>query len=78
MRCADISSVLVNLKKIAPNYDVHLNDVDIAEEIGEDCVVYHLTSKFGFNKSSKRIDKDGFTEEIKKLDGVSITKVRDL
>jgi len=78
MVCADISSTLINLKKIAPRYDVHLNDVDIAEEISEDSVLYHVTSKFGFNKSSKRIDRDGFTSEIKSLDGISITKVGDI
>lgn len=78
MVCADISTTLINIKKIAPCYDVILNDVDIAEEIGEDRVLYHVTSKFGFNKSSKKIDKDGFTSEIKRLDGVSVTKVKDL
>ncbi|QOX64498.1 MgtC/SapB family protein [Anoxybacterium hadale] len=78
MVCTDISSTLINIKKIAPGYDVVLNDVDIAEEIGEDRVLYHVTSKFGFGKSSKKVDKDGFTSEIKRLDGVSVTKVKDL
>ncbi|MDF2656078.1 MAG: MgtC/SapB transporter [Bacillota bacterium] len=78
MVCSDISGTLINTKKIASGYDVILNDVDIAEEIGEDKVVYHVTSKFGFNKSSKKIDKDGFTSELKKLEGVCVTKVSDL
>lgn len=78
MVCTDLSSTLVSIKKIAPCYDIILNDVDIAEEIEEDCVKYHISSKFGFNKSSKKIDKDGFTAEIKKLSGVLVTKVRDL
>ena len=78
MVCTDISATLIEIKRIAPCYDVILNDVDIAEEIGEDKVIYHLTSKFGFNKSSKRIDTDGFTAEISKMNGVSVTQVVDL
>jgi len=78
MECTDLSSTLVRIKKIAPCYDVILNDLDIAEQIEEDKVVYHVTSRFGFNKSSKKIDKDGFTSEIAQLEGVCITKVRDL
>ena len=75
--CTDISSTLINIKKVAPCYDVILNDVDIAEEIGEDKVIYHLTSKFGFNKSRKKIDKDGFIAEISRLQGVSGMKAQE-
>lgn len=78
MVCSDISGTLINIKKTATSYDLLLNDVDIAEEIGEDKVVYHVTSKFGFNKSSKKIDREGFTSSLKKLEGVCITKISDL
>ncbi len=78
MVCTDLSSALIDIKKIAPCYDVILNDVDITEEIGEDKVVYHLTSKFGFNKSSKKIDVEGFTAEVMRLQGVTVAQVRDL
>jgi len=55
MECIDLSSTLINLKRISPNYDITFNDVDISEEIGEDCVRYHLDSKLSFNKSGKKL-----------------------
>lgn len=76
--CTDLSATLISLKKIAPNYDISLGDVDISEEIGEDRVIYHLVSKLSFNKSSKKIDKNGFTSEISGLIGVSKVKVMDI
>jgi hypothetical protein len=59
-------------------YDISLGDVDISEEIGEEKVIYHLVSKMSFNKSSKKIDRDGFTSEITGLKGVSKVKVRNI
>lgn len=76
--CTDLSATLISLKKIAPNYDISLGDVDISEEIGEERVIYHLVSKLSFNKSSKKIDKNGFTSEISGLIGVSKVKVMDI
>lgn len=76
--CTDLSATLISLKKIAPNYDISLGDVDISEEIGEERVIYHLVSKLSFQKSSKKIDKNGFTSEISRLMGVSKVKVRDI
>lgn len=76
--CTDLSSTLISLKKTAANYDITLGDVDISEEIGEEKVWYYLTSKLSFNKSSKKIDKDGFTSELTELKGVSKVKVRDI
>ena len=78
LNCVELSSTLIGLKKIAPNYDISLGDVDISEEIGEERVTYHLVSKLSFNKSSKKIDKNGFTSEISRLEGVSKVKVRDI
>lgn len=75
--CTDLSSTLISIKKVAPCFDFILNDVDIAEEIGEDKVVYHLTSKFSFLKSRKKVDKDGFASEIAKLKGVSEIKMQE-
>ena len=76
--CTDLSSTLIHIKKVAPCYDVILNDVDIEEKIEEEKVTYHVTSRFGFNKSGKKIDKDGFTSELAQLEGVCITKIRGL
>jgi putative Mg2+ transporter-C (MgtC) family protein len=78
MDCTDLSATLISLKKIAPLYDISLGDVDISEEIGEEKVIYHLVSKMSFNKSSKKIDRDGFTSEITGLKGVSKVKVRNI
>ncbi len=77
LECTDISSTLIHIKKIAPIYDIMLNDVDITEKIGEDKVIYHLTSKFGFHKSAKKIDKNGFVSEISALEGVTKLKVKE-
>ncbi len=76
--CADLSSTLIRVKKIAQNYDISLEDVDISEELGEEKVVYHLTAKLRFNKSGKKIDKSGFTAELSGLEGVSKAKVKEI
>lgn len=76
--CTDLSSTLISLKKVAAGYDITLGDVDISEEIGEEKVWYYLTSKLSFNKSCKKINKDGFTSELTELKGVSKVKVRDI
>lgn len=78
MDCTDLSATLISLKKIAPSYDMLLGDVDVSETIGEDKVLYHLVSKLSFCKSSKKIDKDGFTSEITSLKGVSEVRVRNI
>lgn len=74
MDCMDLSATLIDIKKIAPDFSLIFNDVDISEEIGEDHVKYHLISTFGFRKSSKKIDKEGFASAISDLKGV--TKVK--
>lgn len=78
MECAEISETLISVKQIAPRYEMVLKDVDIADkEIQEDKVVYQLSLKFGFNKSRKKIDCEGFLSEISALDGVSGVKIEE-
>lgn len=72
--CMDLSATLINIKKIAPDFDLIFDDVDISEEIGEEHVKYHLLSTLSFRKSGKKIDKDGFASELSNLKGV--TKVK--
>jgi len=74
----DLSSTLLWVKKIAPHYDMTFEDVDITEEIDEEKVSYHLVTKLSFNKGSKRIDKDGFMEEIAKIIGVYNLKRKEI
>lgn len=76
--CEDLSAALVSIKKIAPNYDMNFQDVDITEEIGNDKVFYHLDSKLGFNKPSKVIDKDGFASELSGVKGVTKVKWKEI
>jgi Uncharacterized membrane protein len=78
MECTELSSTLINIKKIAPCYDISLSDVDIKERIGEDRVLYYLTSTFNFNKPSKKIDKEGFESEIAKLFGVAVINIKEI
>lgn len=79
MDCKEISSTLISLKQIAPNYDIALSDIDITDRISEDGkLIYHLTLNLSFNKSRKKIDRDGFAVEISMLDGVSKVKVREI
>jgi putative Mg2+ transporter-C (MgtC) family protein len=78
MECTEISETLIKVKQIAPRYDTALKDVDIVQkEIQEDKVVYQMTLKFGFNKSRKKINCDGFIAEISALDGVSGVKTEE-
>lgn len=71
MECTEISVTLIRVKQIAPRYDMILKDVDIADkEIQEDKVVYQMGLKFGFGKSRKKINCDGFISEISALHGV--------
>lgn len=76
MDCVDITATLINIKKIAPNYNMLFNDVDISEDVGEEQVRYHVVSKFGCGKSSKKINKDGFVSELSALEGVSKVKCK--
>ena len=76
--CTDISSTLLNIRNIATCHEATLSDVDIAQEIGENQVIYHVTAKFEFTKSGKLIDKNCFTTEIMKLNGVSISKIMNI
>jgi putative Mg2+ transporter-C (MgtC) family protein len=76
--CTDLSCALINMKQIAPRYDISLKDVDIAEEeIGDEKVRYHLVAKLSFNKSRKKINYDGFITEILALNGVSKVKAEE-
>jgi putative Mg2+ transporter-C (MgtC) family protein len=74
----DLSSTLLWIKKIAPHYDISFEDVDITEEIDEEKVNYCLVIRLRFNKGSKRIDKDGFTEEISKITGIYNLKWKEI
>lgn len=72
--CLDLSSTLISIKKIAPNFSMIFQDVEITEDIGEDQVMYHLITQLGFSKACKKIDKDGFAAELSELKGVSKVK----
>jgi len=78
MDCEDITETLINIKKIAPTYNMLFHDVDISEDVGGEQVQYHVVSKFGFGKSSKKINKDGFVSELSALEGVSKVKCKGL
>ncbi|HYE69588.1 MAG TPA: MgtC/SapB family protein [Anaerovoracaceae bacterium] len=78
MDCVDLSKTLIDIKKIAPQYDMSFADVDIFEEIGEEEVVYHIISKLSFNKSSRKIDKVGFVSELSAQKGVTKLKWNDI
>lgn len=78
MDCVDLTATLINIKKIAPSYNMLFNDVDISEDVGEEQVRYHVVSKFGYGKSSKKINKDGFVSELSALEGVSKVKCKGL
>jgi len=55
---------------------MRFNDVDISEDVGEEQVKYRVVSKFGFGKSSKKKNKDGFVSELSALEGVSKVKCK--
>lgn len=76
--CLDLSATLINIKKIAPSYNMIFHDVEITEDIGEDQVMYHLNTKLNFSKSCKKIDKDGFAMELSNINGVSRVKWKGL
>ncbi|HWQ77998.1 MAG TPA: MgtC/SapB family protein [Anaerovoracaceae bacterium] len=78
LECTEISLSLIRVKQIAPRYDMVLKDVDIADKgTQDDKAVYQVSLKFGFNKSRKKIDCDGFLAEISALNGVSGVKVEE-
>ncbi len=78
LECTDISTTLLSMKRLAGLYDIVLVDVDIAEEIGENKVIYHLRTKFGFHRVRRRFDKNGFSKELSKLNGVSELHLQEL
>ena len=79
MDCKEISSTLNGLKRIAPNYDIVISDIDITDKIGEDGnPICHLISDLSLSKCGKKIDRDGFIVEISMLEGVSKVKVKEI
>ena len=78
IKCTEISSALLKIKQIALRYDLIFKDVDITEKTaGGDEIIYQIDVKFGFAKSRKKIDCDGFVSEVCGLEGVAAVKLEE-
>jgi len=78
IQCEEISFTLVKVKQIASRYDLIMKDVNISDkETKEDKAVYQMELKFGFAKSRRKTNCDGFVSEISALKGVLGVEVEE-